>query len=236
MIESNYRLLIVSTSKIYGSAYMEYLLQEVEDFFKGIDEITFIPYARPGGISYDDYTQLPRKAFAPLGIKVKGLHQYSSPQEGLARARAIFIGGGNTFVLLHTLYEFNLLSSLRERVKEGIPYMGSSAGSNIAGLSIGTSNDMPIIHPPAFKALGFLPFNLNPHYLDPSVNSRHMGETRETRIQEFHCFNPQPVLGLREGSWIRVQQGKMELRGPLSARLFLQGEEPRELAPGELHF
>lgn len=236
MIAPTYRLLIVSTSKIYGSDYMEYLLPEVEDFFNGVTEITFIPYARPGGISYNEYTALPRKAFASLGIAVKGLHQYPSPAEGIRQAQAIFTGGGNTFVLLHTLYQQHLLKPLQERAQSGLPYMGSSAGSNIAGLSVGTSNDMPIIHPPSFTALGLLPFNINPHYLDPPAHTRHMGETRETRINEFHHFNSQPVLGLREGSWLRAEKGQVKLKGKPTARLFKQGEAAQELAPGVLHF
>ena len=236
MIKDAYRLLIVSTSKIYGSDYMEYLLPEVREFFQDITEITFIPYARPGGMSYDQYTALPRKAFAPLGIAVKGIHEYASPREGVEQAQAIFTGGGNTFVLLQTLYQQQLLKPIRQRVERGVPYMGSSAGSNIAGLSIGTSNDMPIVYPPSFEALGLLPFNVNPHYLDPPANSQHMGETRETRINEFHHFNAQPVIGLREGSWLRAEQGQLTLRGKPSARLFQQGTTPHELAPGALHF
>ena len=124
------------------------------------------------------------------------------------------------------------MTAIEKAVKNGIPYFGSSAGSNICGLTMQTTNDMPIIYPPSFKTLGLIPFNLNPHYLDPQAGSTHMGETRETRIKEFHQFNPQPVLGLREGSWLEVSGNTVILRGNLQARLFRQGKEPEELDAG----
>jgi dipeptidase E len=227
------RLLIVSTSKLHGGAYMDYLLEEVQDFFKS-DELLFIPYARPGGISYDAYTEAPRKAFAPVGIQVKGIHEYDDPVEAIRQAKGVFVGGGNTFVLLKTLYDLGLVEVLRGAVQNGLPYMGSSAGSNLTGLSISTTNDMPIVYPPSFEALQLLPFNINPHYLDPDPNSTHQGETRETRINEFHHFNTQKVIGLREGSWLRVEEGKVTLKGQHTARLFETGSAPREVKPGEL--
>jgi len=198
--------------------------------FLNTDEILFVPYARPSGVTYDEYTENPRKAFATKGIRVKGLHEFENLQEAILKAKAIFTGGGNTFLLLKSLYELDLIDALRTAVNSGTPYMGSSAGSNITGLTIGTTNDMPIVYPPSFEALGFLPFNLNPHYLDPDLNSKHKGETRETRIKEFHKFNSQPVLGLREGSWLEVQKGKIELKGNLTARLFQQEKEAREIS------
>ncbi|MEQ9262174.1 MAG: dipeptidase PepE [Owenweeksia sp.] len=228
-------LLIVSTSKIHGSAYMTYLLDEVNDFFK-TDEIVFIPYARPSGISYDAYTEAPRKAFAEIGIKVKGIHEFDDPAEALRQAKGIFTGGGNTFLLLKTLYEKDLVHVLREVAGRGTPYMGSSAGSNITGLTVGTTNDMPIVYPPSFDALQFVPFNINPHYLDPDPGSKHQGETRETRIKEFHHFNKQVVIGIREGSWLRLHQGKLQLKGAHTARLFEAGKEAREVEPGDVSF
>jgi len=230
------KLLIVSTSKIHGSVYMGYLKEEVADFFGGVEELLFIPYARPGGISFDAYTELPQKAFASLGIKVKGLHEFADPAQALAHAQGIFTGGGNTFLLLKTLYELNLIEPLQQTIAKGTPYMGSSAGSNITGLSIGTSNDMPIVYPPSFKALGVVPFNINPHYLDPNPSSKHQGETRETRINEFHVHNSQPVVGLREGSWLRLENEALELKGELDARLFRAGHPPKELPPGDWSF
>lgn len=230
-IDNNYRILAASTSTVYGSGYLEYIMNDAADFLNS-DEILFVPYARPSGVTYDEYTEVPRKAFAQKGIQVKGIHESENPKETILNAKAIFIGGGNTFLLLKTLYELNLMDVLKKVVTNGVPYMGSSAGSNLTGLTIGTTNDMPIVYPPSFDALGFLPFNLNPHYLDPDANSTHKGETRETRIKEFHKFNSQPVLGLREGSWLEARDGEIKLKGDLTARLFWQGKEPAELEPG----
>lgn len=233
MINPNYRLLVISTSTIYGSGYLEYIREEVVDFLQ-TDELLFVPYARPSGISHDEYTASVETALKPFGIKVTGIHTAENPIEAVKNAKAIFIGGGNTFLLLKTLYELGLMNELRTVVANGTPYMGSSAGSNMTGLTIGTTNDMPIVYPPSFDALQFLPFNINPHYLDPDLNSKHKGETRETRINEFHQFNSQPVIGLREGSWLRVEQGVIELKGSLTARIFKAGEEAIEVASGVL--
>lgn len=230
------KLLIVSTSKIHGSDYMEYLLDELEEFYKDTNEILFIPYARPGGISYEEYTEYPKKAFAKIGKKVVGIHEFEDPKRALEEASGIFTGGGNTFVLLKTLYDLGLMEVLKKVVRSGTAYMGSSAGSNITGLSIGTSNDMPIVYPPSFEALQLLPFNINPHYLDPDPNSKHQGETRATRIGEFHHYNAQKVIGLREGSWLKLEQAKLILKGKLSARLFSKEEEAKEVEPGDLSF
>lgn len=227
-------LLIVSTSSVHGKPYLSYLADEVPDFFSGKQNILFIPYARPGGISWDDYTAMPTKIFTEWGFEMRGIHTFSSNEEALAWADGVFTGGGNTFVLLKTLYDTGLFPLLDKAVRDGMPYMGSSAGSNMCGMSIGTTNDMPIVYPPSFKAFGWVPFNINPHYQDPDPNSTHMGETRETRIKEFHHFNAQPVVGLREGSWIRVQDDKMELKGELTARVFKADKEPMEIHSGVL--
>lgn len=234
--DSNCRLLIVSTSKIYGTKYMQYLLKEVQMFFMASPEVLFIPYARPGGISYDAYTALPRKAFEEIGIKVKGIHEFSDPVKAIEKSKGIFVGGGNTFLLLKTLYDNKLMAPIREAVRKGTPYMGSSAGSNITGLTIGTSNDMPIVYPPSFDALQLVPFNINPHYLDPDPNTTHQGETREERINEFHYQNHQPVIGLREGGWLHLEQNVLQLKGEYKARLFERGLQTRELEPGEVSF
>jgi len=230
------KVLMISTSKIHGSLYMQYLLEELSDFLGDRKELLFIPYARPGGISYEEYTQYPAKALQPIGIKVKGIHEYSDPKQAIAQAKAIFVGGGNTFLLTKTLYELELIEPLRAAVVAGTPYMGSSAGSNITGLSIGTTNDMPIVYPPSFEALALVPFNINPHYLDPNPDSKHQGETRATRINEFHFQNKQPVIGLREGSWLRLENKKLELKGPHSAPLFEAGKEMREIEQGDVSF
>lgn len=229
------QLLIVSTSTIYGKPYLSYLNDEIKDFFKEKKNILFIPYARPGGISWDSYTSKASEKFTELGFEMRGVHKFGSNEEALQWAQGIFTGGGNTFLLLKTIYESGLFPLLDKAVRNGLPYMGTSAGCNIAGLSIGTTNDMPIVYPPSFHAFGWVHFNLNPHYLDPIVGSTHMGETREQRIFEFHGFNSQPVVGLREGSWLRVVQNKLTLKGPHTARLFQAGKDPIELATGEIN-
>ena len=189
----------------------------------------FIPFARPGGISHEEYTEKVKPFFKQLHIEVKGIHEFENPMEAINNAEAIFTGGGNTFVLVTMLYKFNLLDVIQDAVENGTPYLGTSAGSNICGLTMGTTNDMPIVYPPSFRTLGLVSFNLNPHYLDPIAGSQHMGETRETRIKEFHQYNTQPVLGLREGSWLEVIGKKITLKGNLSAKLFQQGKDPIEL-------
>ena len=225
-------LVIASTSTLHGSGFLEYLFDELALFFKDAREILFIPYARPGGVSHDMYTLKANEAFEKIGKKVVGLHTFARPAEGIKKAQAIYTGGGNTFVLTNQLYKFNLLEPLREGLLNGIPYLGTSAGSNICGLSIKTTNDMPIVYPPHFDALGVVPFNINPHYLDPTPGSKHMGETRETRIKEFHHYNTEPVVGLREGSWLKVNGETVVLKGHLSARIFEQGKVPYEVNSG----
>nr|WP_294936081.1 dipeptidase PepE [uncultured Flavobacterium sp.] len=223
------KIIIASTSTLHSGSYLEYLLPTLEKHFEGVKTILFIPFARPSGISHGDYTAKVREAFAKIGKSVKGIHEYENMTEALQRAEAIFTGGGNTFLLVTQLYRKGIIETLEKVVKEGTPYLGTSAGSNICGLTMGTTNDMPIVYPPSFTTLGFVPFNINPHYLDPIEGSTHMGETRETRINEFHHFNSQPVLGLREGSWLEVFGNKITLKGELSARLFRQNQIPAEL-------
>lgn len=225
------QIIIASTSTVHGSGYLEYILSDLKLLFKGIKDILFVPYARPGGISHDDYTKIAAKAFSTIGIQVKGIHEISNPTEAVKMAKGIFIGGGNTFVLVHQLYKNKLVEVIKEVVLDGTPYFGTSAGSNICGLTIGTTNDMPIIYPPSFKTFGFVPFNINPHYLDPDTKSKHMGETRATRIKEFHKFNTQPVVGLREGSWLQVKGNSIILKGNLTARIFEFEKEPYEVDP-----
>jgi len=225
------KLIAASTSTVHGSGYLEYLLKPLGNLFEGIDQIVFVPYARPGGISHDAYTAIAAKAFSKLEITVKGLHLFENPVAAIHEARGIFTGGGNTFVLLDQLYKNQLIEPLKNVIANGTPYLGTSAGSNICGPGVCTTNDMPIVYPPSFDSLGVLPFYLNPHYLDPDPGSTHMGETRETRINEFHTQNSVAVLGLREGSWVEVQDEQMHLRGPLKARLFQAGQDAIELKP-----
>lgn len=222
-------MIIASTSTVFGQQYLAYLLPTLQQFFNNIRQITFIPYARPGGISHDGYTQKAAEAFEKIGIAVKGLHEYESALEGIEQAEALFTGGGNTFLLVQQLYKNQVMDALKQKIASGTPYLGTSAGSNITGLTMNTTNDMPIVYPPSFKTLGCVPFNINPHYLDPQTGSQHMGETRETRIKEFHQFNTQPVVGLREGSWLEVNDDDIWLRGELSARIFMHNQPPYEL-------
>ena len=222
-------LIIASTSTLHGGDYLDYLLPTLKTHFENCKSILFIPYARPGGVSHEVYTEKVRAVFANLKIEVKGLHEFENPVQAIQEAEGIFTGGGNTFLLVFQLYKNNVMEILSETLKKGTPYLGTSAGSNITGLTMQTTNDMPIIYPPSFQTLGMIPFNLNPHYLDADLESKHMGETRETRIKEFHAFNSVPVLGLREGSWLEVKGNKITLKGELTARLFKQNQLPEEL-------
>ncbi len=224
--------IIASTSTLHEGSYLEYLFPELEHHFRDCKTILFIPYARPGGISQEDYTAKVRIAFAKINKLVVGIQDFESPILALETAEGIFTGGGNTFLLVSKLYKNKVMIPLAEVIKSGKPYLGTSAGSNITGMTMQTTNDMPIIYPPSFQTLGIIPFNLNPHYLDPDLQSKHMGETRETRIKEFHSFNSLPVLGLREGSWLDVKGEKIILKGKLSARIFRQNKLPEELETG----
>lgn len=225
-------IIIASTSTLHGGDYLEYLLPELKVHFEHCKTILFIPFARPGGISHDEYTKKVSLAFAKINKEVKGIHEFEDFSDAIKNAEGIFTGGGNTFLLVSQLYKNNIITLLADAVKNGTPYLGTSAGSNICGLTMQTTNDMPIIYPPSFQTLGLIPFNLNPHYLDPDLQSKHMGETRETRINEFHSFNTLPVLGLREGSWLDVKGDKITLKGNLTARLFRQNQTPTEIESG----
>lgn len=226
------KMIIASTSTLHGGEYLDYILPTLDVLFNNCSSVLFIPYARPGGISHDDYTEKVRTAFAKLNKTVNGLHEFENPIEAVQNAEAIFTGGGNTFLLVTQLYKNNVMDVLAKTIKSGTPYLGTSAGSNITGLTMQTTNDMPIVYPPSFQTLAMIPFNLNPHYLDADLQSKHMGETRETRIKEFHAFNSVPVLGLREGSWLEVLGDRITLKGELPARLFKQNETAVELESG----
>jgi dipeptidase E len=226
------KMIIASTSTIFGSGYLEYLLPTLRVHFKDVKTLIFIPYAMPGGISYNGYTSIAKKVFSKIDIVVKGIHEFNNPKEAVLKASAIFTGGGNTFELVHQLYENDILTVLKQVLEKGTPYLGTSAGSNICGVDMKNTNDMPIVYPASFKTLGCIPFNINAHYLDPIEGSTHMGETRETRIKEFHIFNETPVLGIREGGWLSVEGEQIMLHGKQSARLFQQNKEPTELQSG----
>ena len=223
------KLILASTSTLHGGNYLDYLLPTLESHFSNCKTLLFIPYARPGGISYNDYTTKVKDTFAKINITVKGIHEFEKAIEAVKNAEAIFTGGGNTFLLVSELYKNDLMEILKETIEAGTPYLGTSAGSNIGGRTMNTTNDMPIVLPESFNTLGLINFNLNPHYLDTDEQSTHMGETRETRINEFHTVSDIPVLGLREGSWIEVSDSKIILKGNLKARLFRKNEVATEI-------
>lgn len=225
-------IILASTSTLFGGEYLEYLRAELIKLYTGIDEIVFIPFARPGGISHDEYTAKARSFFETINIKVRGLHEFEDKTEALNQAKSYFTGGGNTFLLVKTLHEEGLMSVLRDNVMSGKAYLGCSAGSNIGGQNMKTTNDMPIVYPPSFDCMGLVPFNLNPHYLDPNPDLKHNGETRETRIMEFLTQNDMKVVGLREGNWIRRINDIITVEGNELTRIFENGKEPYEIEAG----
>ena len=225
------KMLLASTSTIYGQKYLEYLLEDIKILFYGCEKIIFIPYARPSGITHLEYTEKAKKVFESINLKILD-YTKENIKEQLEICDGIFTGGGNTFLLLNKLYEFNLIEDLRVKINSGIPYLGTSAGTNICGLSIGTTNDMPIIHVKSFEALGIIDLNINPHYIDQIEGIEHMGESRETRINEFHNLNDQLVVGLREGSSLNIMGNNIILRGIKKAVIFKKGNELFEIETG----
>ena len=225
-------MLLVSSSRCHPHGYLEHCEEELRRLFHGITEIVFVPYARPAGSTHDAYTRLARERFEQMGFGLRGIHEFDSPRQAVEEAQGIFTGGGNTFVLLRDLYANDLIDPLRERINSGMPYMGTSAGSNIAGMSIGTSNDMPIVHPPSFDALNVVPFNLNPHFPKTKPDPTHRGETREDRIGEFHCFNEQPVIALYEDGMLRVEKDDVTLVGESDAIVFRPQSVVESISPG----
>jgi len=228
---SKRQLLLLSSSNFHGHEYLQFAKEWIVNFLKNgnVEKVLFIPYASAKPNSYDEYTEKVGSVLRSWGIQVSGIHESSNEVNAVKEAQAIFIGGGNTFLLLKTLYEKHLVETIRSRVlDDGVPYIGSSAGTNVATYSIHTTNDMPICLPPTFYALQLLPFNINPHYLDPEPEGKHKGETREERIQEFHNLNSNAVLGLREGSALLVDGDTATLVGHAAARLFQKGQEPQE--------
>lgn len=232
MLEGDYknrRLLLISNSRLYGSGYLDHAESEIRNFLGDVKRVLFVPFAL---YDRDAYASLARERFKAMGYELESAHEAPDARRAVSDAEVVFIGGGNTFRLLKALYDFDLLLPIRQRVAGGMPYIGSSAGSNVACPTIKTTNDMPIVQPPSFDALGLVPFQINPHYLDPDHNSTHMGETREERIIQFHEENSTPVVGLREGAMLRVEEGSTELKGATGARIFRRGHEPVETEPG----
>src|SRR5436853_3421173 len=224
------RLLLISNSTNHGQGYLDHVLGEIDDFLGPVRRLVFVPFALK---DREGYGARVRDRLAATGIEVATLTADEAGRQAVREAAAVFAGGGNTFRLLKTLQDSGLLSLLRERALAGMPYLGSSAGTNITAPTIRTTNDMPIVEPASFEALGLVPFQINPHYLDPDPGSTHMGETREQRIQEFHEENETPVVGIREGAWIRVEGDHATLGGSRGARIFRRGLEPEERGTGE---
>lgn len=221
-------LLLCSSSTVHPLGYLEYCKDDISEFFTGCTNLIFISFARPGGVSLENYSLVAKKGFENAGLKIRGIEEFDNPIEAINSCDGIFTGGGNTFLLLKSLYEKGLIEPIRQKVKSGLKYMGTSAGSNVAGPSIKTTNDMPIVYPPSFDAFGFVPFNINPHYLDPDKHSTHKGETRETRINEYHFQNDNIVVGLREGSILKIENSDVTLIGAPTLRIFEKGKEAKE--------
>ena len=225
------RLLLLSSSRVHGGGYLDHAENEIRTFLQGVSRVLFVPYALH---DRDGYAAVARQKFEAMGLGLDSIHESDAPKEAVENAEAIFVGGGNTFRLLNTLYYYELLPWIRERVGTGMRYMGASAGSNLAGPTIKTTNDMPIVQPPSFEALNAVPFQVNPHYLDPDPNSTHMGETREQRLREYLEENEVPVVAIREAAMIRVEGDVVTLEGKSGARIFQRGREPYEIEPGNL--
>jgi dipeptidase E len=225
----NRRILLISNSTLFGSGYLDHAEGEIRSFLGDLKRVLFVPYAL---FDRDKYAATAQQRFEKMGYALTSAHTTADPVQAVNETDAIFIGGGNTFRLLKALYDNELVGPIRERVAGGMPYIGSSAGSNVAGPTIRTTNDMPIVQPPSFDALALVSFQLNPHYLDADPTSKHMGETREERIMQFLEENETPVIGLREGAMLRIENGSTTLRGSSGARIFRRGETPEEVAPG----
>jgi dipeptidase E len=222
-------LLLLSNSTNHGQGYLDHALPEIRALLGGAKRLVFVPFALHDRAAY---TAKARARFAAEGIDVDALTANAAGLRVLAAAEAVFVGGGNTFRLLKTLQDEGLLEPLRRGVRDGLPYLGASAGINITCPTIKTTNDMPIVQPATFEGLGIVPFQINPHYLDPDAGSRHMGETREDRIREFHEENDAAVVGLREGAWLRIEGADGQIGGGAAARVFRRGRAPEELAVG----
>ncbi|MBA3256285.1 MAG: dipeptidase PepE [Pyrinomonadaceae bacterium] len=223
------RILLISNSTLYGSGFLDHAEGEIRDFLGEIGPVLFVPFAL---FDRDAYAAKTRTRFNAMGYELDSIHELPDQPRAVKDAAAIFIGGGNTFRLLKALYDFQILTLIREKVEDGMPYVGSSAGSNVAGPTIKTTNDMPIVEPPSFQALNLVSFQINPHYLDPDPDSKHMGETREERILQFLEENDTPVVSLREGAMVRREEGATILKGSTGARIFRKGRQPIEVPPG----
>jgi dipeptidase E len=223
------RLLLISNSTLYGGGYLDHAEKEIRNFLGAVRRVLFIPFAQR---NQDAYAALARQRFAEMGCELDSAHEASDSKQAVNAAEAVFVGGGNTFRLLKGFYDFELLPPVRRRVAEGMPYLGSSAGSIVACPTLKTTKDMPVVEPPSFDALGLVGFQISPHYLDPDLGSTHMGETQEERINQYLEENHAPVVGLREGTMLRVEHESIMLKGITAARIFRKGLAPLEVEPG----
>ena len=222
------KVLLISNSTVYGRGYLDHVEHEIRSFLGGVKRVLFFPFAL-----YDRnaYTVQAKNRFTTMGYSMESVHQTENPHKPIEETDAMFVGGGNTFRLLKTLQDLDLIDLIRRKVEAGTPYIGSSAGSNVAGPTIKTTKDMPIVQPQSFDSLGLVPFQISPHYLDPDPNSRHMGETQEERILQVLEENDTPVVGLREGAWLLAEGDSVVLKGSSGARIFRRGHAAVEARP-----
>jgi dipeptidase E len=228
-MESGSRILLISNSTVHGCGYLDHVEEQIKMFLGPVRHILFVPFAL---LDRDGYADKAKARFAAMGYSLESAHRAKDLHRVIEETEAIFIGGGNTFRLLKSLQDLEVLQPIRRKVKRGTLYIGSSAGSNVAGPTIKTTNDMPIVQPRSFEALGLVRFQINPHYLDADSSSTHMGETREERILQFLEENETPVIGIREGAWLLVENDFVTLRGLSGARIFRRGHAPVEVPPG----
>ena len=222
------RVLLISSSTVHGTGYLDHAEKEIVARLSGVSRVLFVPHAL---FDRSSYAAKARARFERMGLSLDSVDEAPDARGAVRRAEALFVGGGNTFRLLAALYSLDLLEPIRRRVAEGMPYVGSSAGAIVAGPSLGTTKDMPIVEPPSFAALGLVPFQISPHYLDPDPSSTHMGETQEERIVQFLEEHDRTVVGLREGAMLRVDDGEVVLAGVAGARIFRRGAAPVEARP-----
>ena len=228
-IDDARQLLLISNSTLYGSGYLDHAEKKIRDFVAGRSNALFVPYAVHDRRAYATKAE---ERLREMGLSVTSIHDVSNMRRAVGEAEVIFVGGGNTFRLLKGLHDHDLLDPIRQRVAAGVPYIGSSAGSIVACPTLKTTKDMPVVQPPSFEALGLVPFQISPHYLDPDPATTHMGETQEERIMQFLEENEAPVIGLREGSMLLVRGGAVVLKGPNGARIFRRGKNAVEVPSG----
>jgi dipeptidase E len=227
--EPGVKALLISSSKIFGRGYLDHAEAAIRELLTGVRRVLFIPHALA---DRDAYAETARTRFERMGLGLDSLHTAPDPRAAVEAAEVAFVGGGNTFRLLKALSDLGVLEPLRARALTGMPYVGASAGTNVACPTVRTTNDMPIVEPPSLTALGLVRFQVNPHYLDPDPSSRHMGETREERLLQYLEENDVPAVGLREPSTLRIEGAGVTLLGAASARIFRRGMAPFEVAPG----